>query len=436
MVSLKRCSLLLGSVFIFPGLVYGLLRFPCSQLVTERFDPLVTPGLVSPHVHQVVGGNAFNLTMDPASGDISKLATCTTCRFKEDKSNYWTAVLYFKHPNGSYIRVPQMANHGTGPGIQAGGMTVYYFQPRAPTKNLTIVPFAPGFRMIVGNPMRRSNSDIDSNSTAHYSLTFRCFQGIDMGSNGSPGRGPDDSIHFPLQTCSGGIRSTIYYPQCWDGVNLDTPDHASHVAHPSGTPARDGLQFFGTDCPDTHPVRLPLILIEIVWDTRPFNDRELWPKDGTQPFIFSMGDPTGFGQHADYMFGWEGDSLQRAMDVCTSQDGRCPVLTTQDIDTMNNCRLPAKVPEAVEEQYLDRLPGCNPIQDGPEWATEVANCDAPATTVDAPSPTAPPQVVTPPWTQYFRTGPPTDSVALSTAQGYEYLNMTSILTRMSKPSIY
>ncbi|KAF9522951.1 hypothetical protein CPB83DRAFT_899195 [Crepidotus variabilis] len=38
--------------------VHGFLRFGCSQLVTERFDPLVTPGVVSPHVHQVVGGNA------------------------------------------------------------------------------------------------------------------------------------------------------------------------------------------------------------------------------------------------------------------------------------------------------------------------------------------------------------------------------------------
>lgn len=46
----------------------------------------------------------FNITMDP-SIDISKTATCTSCRFKEDKSNYWTAVLYFKHTNGSFIRV-------------------------------------------------------------------------------------------------------------------------------------------------------------------------------------------------------------------------------------------------------------------------------------------------------------------------------------------
>lgn len=64
--------------------------------------------------------------MDP-SLDISAEATCTTCTFTEDLSNYWTAVLFFRHRNGSYHRVPLMENvllEG-----QRGGMTVYYTAP-------------------------------------------------------------------------------------------------------------------------------------------------------------------------------------------------------------------------------------------------------------------------------------------------------------------
>lgn len=35
----------------------ALLRFPCAQLVIDRLDPLVTPGMApSPHLHQIVGG--------------------------------------------------------------------------------------------------------------------------------------------------------------------------------------------------------------------------------------------------------------------------------------------------------------------------------------------------------------------------------------------
>ena len=42
----------------------NMLRFGCSQLTIERADPLVTPGLnPAPHTHQIIGGNAFNLTV-------------------------------------------------------------------------------------------------------------------------------------------------------------------------------------------------------------------------------------------------------------------------------------------------------------------------------------------------------------------------------------
>jgi hypothetical protein len=43
-------------------------------------------------------------------------------------------------------------------------------------------------------------------------------------------------------------------------------------------------------CPDTHPVHLPQLMFEIMFDTRPFNKEDLWNEDGSQPFVFSMGD--------------------------------------------------------------------------------------------------------------------------------------------------
>lgn len=60
----------------------NMLRFACSQLVVERTDPIVFPGTVfTPHVHQIVGGNSFNVTMDPATHDPATLSTCTSCSF-------------------------------------------------------------------------------------------------------------------------------------------------------------------------------------------------------------------------------------------------------------------------------------------------------------------------------------------------------------------
>ena len=59
--------------------------------------------------------------------DISKLATCTSCSFDQDFSNYWTANIYFRARNGSFHRVPQMANQGLNG--DNGGITVYYTSP-------------------------------------------------------------------------------------------------------------------------------------------------------------------------------------------------------------------------------------------------------------------------------------------------------------------
>lgn len=48
-------AIVAGLALIAPA--HGLLRFSCSQLVVERLDPLVNPGLVgTPHLHQIIGG--------------------------------------------------------------------------------------------------------------------------------------------------------------------------------------------------------------------------------------------------------------------------------------------------------------------------------------------------------------------------------------------
>ncbi|KAL0950420.1 hypothetical protein HGRIS_010373 [Hohenbuehelia grisea] len=352
---------LLGVALAASG-AHALLRFACSQLVLERFDPLLNPGQVSPHLHQIVGGNAFNISMD-LQNDLPSISSCTTCTFSEDFSNYWTAVLYFQHQNGSFKRVPQLP--GQLLGNANGGMTVYYLQPGNGQK---VTAFKKGFRMIVGNAMVRS---FDGSNPEATSLNFRCLDanGGNGGVTGAPGT---DSNSLPTQKCLGGIRSQIIFPSCWNGVDLDPPDHKSHVKYP-----------VNGGCPSTHPVQVPQLFIETVWDTTQFNN--MWPSNGQQPFVYSMGDPVGVGQHADYVFGWKGDSLQRAMDQCNDFGGACPTLQTQSIDAINRCTQPSRVQEAYDG-WLPSLPGCNPIQAGPAKATMVTGCGAP-TTWTGPDPT-------------------------------------------------
>lgn len=60
---------------------------------------------------------------------------------------------------------------------------------------------------------------------------------------------------------------------------------------------------------------------------------------------------TGYGLHGDYVFGWEGDSLQRAMDHCLDDFGTpelCTELTVLSDEEINQCAQPPQVNEQVD----------------------------------------------------------------------------------------
>lgn len=95
-------------------------------------------------------------------------------------------------------------------------------------------------------------------------------------------------------------------------------------------------------------------MYEVVWDTTKFNSE--WPTDGSQPFYLSTGDNTGLGQHADYVFGWQDDSLQKAMDTSGCMGATCGTLTTQDINSAKTCNVAKTVDEDEEGCKLAKDP--------------------------------------------------------------------------------
>jgi hypothetical protein len=147
---------------------------------------------------------------------------------------------------------------------------------------------------------------------------------------------------FPNRRCEEGILTTLRFPTCWDGKNLDSPDHMSHMSYPES-----GTFESGGPCPSTHPVRTAQVMFEVVWDTKQFNTLD-WPSDGSNPFVWSFGDGTGYATHADYVFGWKGDALQKILDTpcifnCTESGD-----TLQSIDSMNKCSQKPIVNEDID----------------------------------------------------------------------------------------
>ncbi|RDA84293.1 hypothetical protein CP532_3339 [Ophiocordyceps camponoti-leonardi (nom. inval.)] len=110
-------------------LVYALVHTPavlghiftvnCKPLTIQRADPILFPGVVSPHVHTVVGGTAFALT---ETNEEAKAANATTCDKTLDNSNYWQPQLYHQRFDGKFELVemqgimafPSIGDYNTG----------------------------------------------------------------------------------------------------------------------------------------------------------------------------------------------------------------------------------------------------------------------------------------------------------------------------------
>lgn len=92
-------------------------------------------------------------------------------------------------------------------------------------------------------------------------LCYRCEPNIQQNPPGGAPCTGKDTIGFPKAPCGGGWRVTVIFPTCWDGKSTDSPDHKQHVAYPS-----TGTFESGGACPATHPVKIPQVMYEIMFD--------------------------------------------------------------------------------------------------------------------------------------------------------------------------
>ncbi|KAF7507574.1 hypothetical protein GJ744_010365 [Endocarpon pusillum] len=262
---------------------------------------------------------------------------------QKDLSNYWVPNLWYAAENGTFTSVPQV-----------GGVLVYYLQRPGDGEKLTAFP--EGLRMVAGDPMKRSfGNDKESRAINYACLNFN-------------GPATPETNGFPTNKCSSGLRAQVFFPSCWDGKNLDSPDHKSHLSYPVNDHA------YGS-CPPSHPVHFVSLFYEVLFSTDLFDD--MWYGD-KQPFVWSMGDPTGYGLHGDFFSGWDVAHLQKAIDECTNNSGRvedCPVFTLTPNDVAKGCRIPPSIDEQTSGT-LDALPGCNPVQAGPGRAVAPTDCKA------------------------------------------------------------
>ena len=90
-------------------------------------------------------------------------------------------------------------------------------------------------------------------------------------------------------------------------------------------------------------------MYELMWNVTEFSDKNIWPTDGSKPFQYST-HAGGASAHGDYIFGWKGDSLQRAMNAKCNLNRDCPNggIHAQRPEKYNTCTLPQQAQEPVD----------------------------------------------------------------------------------------
>ena len=168
------------------------------RLTNVRTDPITHPGGLSTHVHSFYGASEA-----APSTTYKKLrkAAGNTANVEENKSLYWHPTIYRYDKRRGRFTVQNTSYFST-----------YYIWPTGET-----TAFPDGFKMIGGG----AGTLADSRPEADCS---------------NPGPCPDGDCErwndfFPATMC-GELEMSMLMPSCWDGANLDSADHRSHVAYP------------------------------------------------------------------------------------------------------------------------------------------------------------------------------------------------------------
>lgn len=223
-------------------------------------DPIVHPSMPGmSHDHSFVG----NVSTNAFSTLASLRAAGTTCRRLGDTAAYWMPTLLVN----SQPVTPSQA-------------TIYYRRstlaaPRA---------FPAGLKIVAGNAfaVAPQNPRI---------VFWNC--GV-LG-----GVRPTSLPPTCANTTTEALRLHVTFPSCWDGRNLDSLDHKSHMTYPTGGA-----------CPAGHPVAVPAVTLIYRYPT-------------TGGPLTALASGSALTGHADFFNAWNQDELGRLVSECLDALRHC-----------------------------------------------------------------------------------------------------------------
>jgi hypothetical protein len=262
----------------------GAFRFICTAGQIRADDPIVYPNQPGrSHLHQFFGNTEANAS---STYDSLRKTGQSTCMSPVNRSAYW---------------MPAMLN-GRGMVIRPDHVTIYYKRrpassPACQQMGKACIPLPNGLRYVFGFNMQNPAS------APTGAFHFRCA-----------GAGALDTSHFKdivsaAVVCPPGARlgAVVDSPSCWDGTNLDSPDHRSHLAYPS-------YGWWGyLKCPTTHQFIIPRFTMGAWYGTDDTLDRSgTWEPGKTVTWHLSsdvvpgsLPSRPGSTFHADWFGAWD-----------------------------------------------------------------------------------------------------------------------------------
>ena len=237
----------------------------CRFSHSAEDDPIVYPREPGRSHHHTFFGN---VSTDAYSTRASLRAAQTSCRLRGDTAAYWIPTLY----QGDQEVRPSKAQ--------------FYYLMRGYSD---MRPFPPGLKMIAGDPHALSPQ---RTRIAYWACGGGA--GLRSGPWRSVPRCPKmrTPFHGRDRNEQTFLELHVNFPDCWDGRRLDAPDHQSHMAHSTNY-----------RCPASHPVKLPLIRLNVQY-----------PTTGGEGVRLASGGM--YSGHADFFNAWDQTVLTELVNEC------------------------------------------------------------------------------------------------------------------------
>ena len=262
----------------------GSFRMTCTLAKMDFFDPIVYPGQPkASHLHMFFGNVA--ITPSSTSSSLASSGTGTCSGGTVNRTGYWVPALF--DVRTSDIIPPDFA-------------TIYY-KTGYNVDPATITDIPEGLVMIAGD--KANVGRVQEKNKLDVAL-WACGTAASTNTGAVPSCPVGDIVTL-----------LINFPQCLDGVRLDSPDHQSHMAYPvyRNPPER-------STCPSSHPVMVPIITEIFTWPVTTGMSSQFWRLTSD---MYSVGTRGGYSAHADWMNGWEPTFLRSIVTNCLKPGRDC-----------------------------------------------------------------------------------------------------------------